>query len=158
MMPNLIGETQSAFVMERQILDGVLIANEVIPWLKRHKKEAVLLKIYFQKAYDTRSGGFLEHIQEMMGFGSIWREWIKQCLTTASISILINGSPTIPFKMERGLRQRDPLSPFLFVLATEAFDILMKVAAESLKGTLSKTCLLGERMSNFLISNLLTTL
>lgn len=84
----------------------------------------------FQKAYDTPNWDFLEHIQEIMGFGSVWRGWIKQRLTTASISILINGSPTSPFKMERGIRQRDPLSPFLFVLVTEAFNQLMKAAAD----------------------------
>lgn len=62
MIPILIGETQYAFVMERQILNGALIANEVIHWVKRHKKEVVFLKLDFQKEYDTLSRGFLEHI------------------------------------------------------------------------------------------------
>ncbi|KAK7268946.1 hypothetical protein RIF29_21657 [Crotalaria pallida] len=54
-LPNLIGETQSTFIGERQILDGALIANEVVNWCKKKKKEAVLLKLDFQKAYDTIS-------------------------------------------------------------------------------------------------------
>ncbi|XP_025685613.1 uncharacterized protein [Arachis hypogaea] len=63
-----------------------------------------------------------------MGFGLRWRTWVKECVTTASMSVLINGSPSKPFKMERGLRQGDPLSPFLFVLVV---DILHRMVGEA---------------------------
>ena len=48
--------------------------------------------------------------------------WIKWCLSLASMSVIINESPTKPFNMERGLRQDDPLSPFLFVLIVEVLN------------------------------------
>lgn len=65
-----------------------------------------------------------------MGFGIKWRQWISQCIRTTSLSVLINGSPTAPIRMEKGLRQGDPLSPFLFLLVTEAFNQIMKRGIE----------------------------
>lgn len=107
-LPTLAGKSQSAFVEGRQILDGALIANEIFKWAKANKTKAVLLKIDFQKSYDTLNWGFIDHVLDLMGFGRTWRQWIKSCLTTASISILVNGSPTAFFKMEQGLSQGDP--------------------------------------------------
>lgn len=102
-LPYLIGETQSTFVAGRQILDGALIANEIISWAKKSNKEAVLLKHDFQKSYDTINWNFIDHILDIMGFRKTWRLWTKSCLSSATVSILENGSPTAPFKMERGL-------------------------------------------------------
>ncbi|XP_071708054.1 uncharacterized protein [Rutidosis leptorrhynchoides] len=67
---------------------------------------------------------------EFMGFGLKWRNWILTCLKSASISVLVNGSPTNEFKLERGVRQGDPLSPFLFILAAEGLNALTKVAVK----------------------------
>lgn len=100
-MPSLIGESQSAFIKGMHILDGALVANEVIQWAKKSKKEVVLLNLDFQKAYDAISWKFLVHMLETMGFGSKWRGWINQCLFNASISVLVNGSPTTQFKTGR---------------------------------------------------------
>ena len=88
------------------------MANEVVWWLKKKKTKSVLLKLDFHKAYDTVRWDFLDKVLEMMGFGEKWRRWIGVCVSTASMSILINGSPSLPFKLKRGLRQGDPLSPF----------------------------------------------
>ncbi|XP_071694534.1 uncharacterized mitochondrial protein AtMg01250-like [Rutidosis leptorrhynchoides] len=65
-----------------------------------------------------------------MGFGVKWIKWIHSCLKLASISILVNGSPTREFSLGRGIRQGDPLSPFLFILAAEGLNILAKAAIE----------------------------
>ncbi|XP_071694324.1 uncharacterized protein [Rutidosis leptorrhynchoides] len=63
-----------------------------------------------------------------MGFGDRWRKWILACLKSASISELINDSPTQEFNIERGVRQGDALSPFLFIIAAEGLNLLTKKA------------------------------
>ncbi|XP_016168905.1 uncharacterized protein LOC107611504 [Arachis ipaensis] len=65
-----------------------------------------------------------------MGFGSRWRSWVMECVTTASMSFLINDSPSKPFKMGKGLRQGDLLSPFLFVLVV---DVLHRMVGETIR-------------------------
>ncbi|XP_015948368.1 uncharacterized protein LOC107473336 [Arachis duranensis] len=65
-----------------------------------------------------------------MGFGHRWRAWVNECVSTASMSVLINGALSKPFKMERGLRQRDHLSSFLFVLVVV---ILHRMVGEAVR-------------------------
>ena len=100
---DLVGETQTTFVARRQILDGPLIANETVNWLKKKTKEGVLLKLDFQKAYDSINLESLDMVLEVMDFPIMWRQWRKACLTTASISIIVNGVPCKPFKMKRAV-------------------------------------------------------
>ena len=66
-----------------------------------------------------------------MSFPTLWRKWIKECVCTATASVLVNDSPTDEFPFERGLRQGDPLSPFLFLLAAEDLNVLMKALVEA---------------------------
>ncbi|MCI44368.1 RNA-directed DNA polymerase (Reverse transcriptase), partial [Trifolium medium] len=65
-----------------------------------------------------------------MYFPTLWRKWIKECVCTATASILVNGSPTEEFPLERGLRQGDSLSPFLFLLASKGLHLLMEAMVE----------------------------
>ncbi|KAL4584334.1 hypothetical protein LXL04_008933 [Taraxacum kok-saghyz] len=77
-------------------------------------------------AYDSMAWEYLEEIMTEMGFGVRWRKWMRVSLSSGFSSILINGSPTDEFKLERGLRQGDPLSPFLFTLIMEGLSLAIK--------------------------------
>jgi hypothetical protein len=65
-----------------------------------------------------------------MNFPTLWRKWIMECISTASVYVLVNGSLTAEFKFEHGLRQGDPLSPFLFLLMAEGINVMMKSLVE----------------------------
>ena len=127
----VVSETQTAFVKERQILDGILIANEVVDEAKKSNKELMLFKVDFEKAYDSVEWGYLDTVMNKMVFPLLWRKWIKECVSTSTTSILVNGSPTDEFPLQRGLRQGDPLSPFLFLLASEGLNVLMNSMVEN---------------------------
>ncbi|XP_071739411.1 uncharacterized protein [Rutidosis leptorrhynchoides] len=101
-IPNLVGFKQSAFIKGRNILDGALIANETLSFLKHKRIKSVIFKVDFEKAFDCLSWDFLIEIMEIMGFGYKWRKWIMACLKSASISVLVNGSLTSEFNLERG--------------------------------------------------------
>ncbi|GKV41009.1 hypothetical protein SLEP1_g48590 [Rubroshorea leprosula] len=103
-MEGIISESQAAFIGGRQLVDSVLVLNEAM-----HE-------------------GFLDWMMNRMGFGMKWRKWMWECLSTTRISILINGSPTTEFPVSNGLRQGDPLSPFLFLLVAEGLSGLVKKA------------------------------
>ncbi|GJU57997.1 RNA-directed DNA polymerase, eukaryota, partial [Tanacetum coccineum] len=84
---DLISDVQSAFVPNRQILDGPFILNELISWCKFHKSKAMIFKVDFEKAFDSVRWDYLDGILSNFGFGSKWREWIHGCLTSAMGSI-----------------------------------------------------------------------
>ena len=127
-MADLIDERQSAFIKDRHILHGALILNEVVEEAKRCKKPTLVLKVDFEKAYDSVSWSFLEYMLDRMGFCLKWRNWIDACMQSATVSILINGSPTKEFAPTRGLRQGDPLALILFNIVAEGLTGMMRVA------------------------------
>lgn len=106
-------------------MDVVLIANGCIEARQRSNKAGIARKLDIQKAFNYLNWNFLIHMLERMGFGAKWIKWIKHCIGTMRFSILINRAPTGCFASERGLRQGDPLSPFLFIIAMEGLRNLI---------------------------------
>nr|GEX54488.1 RNA-directed DNA polymerase, eukaryota, reverse transcriptase zinc-binding domain protein [Tanacetum cinerariifolium] len=119
----LVNEIQSAFVADKQILDGLFILNELVQWCKKKKKQSLVFKVDFEKAYDSVRWDHLEDIMRKFGFGEKWCMWIQRCLWSSRGSIIVNGSPTEEFQFYKCLKQGDPLSPFLFILVMESLHI-----------------------------------
>lgn len=100
-MPRLIDERQFAFVGGRSMLERVIVANEVVHEAKRKKKPTLIFKVDYEKAYDSIKRSFLFYMLKRMGFNERWIMWIRGCLESSSISVLVNGSLTEEFKMRR---------------------------------------------------------
>nr|GEZ97595.1 putative RNA-directed DNA polymerase, eukaryota, reverse transcriptase zinc-binding domain protein [Tanacetum cinerariifolium] len=113
----------SAFIKNRQILDGPLILSETIAWCKSKKKQALIFKVDFAKAYDFVRWDFLLDTLQAFGFSSKWCFWIWGIFSSNMASILVNGSPSMEFPIACGLKQGDPLAPFLFILVMESLHI-----------------------------------
>jgi len=127
----IISDTQSTFVKDRQILDRILIENEVVDEACKLKKDLLLFKVDFEKAYDFVDWGYLDDVLGRMTFPTLWRKWMKECVGSATSSVLVNGSPTNEFPLHSWLRQGDPLSPFLFLIDAEGLNVIMIAATEA---------------------------
>ena len=134
MLPTVIAETQSAFVPRRLITDNVLIAFETLHHMHNQrtgKYGSMALKLDMSKAYDRVEWDFLRQVMIKMGFHSQWVALIMECITTVSYSLLINGEPTGHITPSRGLRQGDPISPYLFLICAEGLNGLLNRAASN---------------------------
>jgi hypothetical protein len=100
-MGKLTSRHQSAFIKGRLLVDGVLTLNEVVDYAKRAKKECLILKVDFDKAYDSASWKFLEYMLGRFGFTKKWIDWIKACICSGSLSVLVNGSPSREVMLEQ---------------------------------------------------------
>ena len=100
----------------------------------------MFLKMDMERAFDRMEWSFLLAILEKLGLCPLWISWIKTCISSVSFSTLLNGSPFGHFYPERGLRQGDPLSLFLFILGSEVFSRLLFKEER-------KDCIFGLRIS-----------
>ncbi|GJT61613.1 RNA-directed DNA polymerase, eukaryota [Tanacetum coccineum] len=90
---------------------------------KHKKQQAMIFKVDFAKAYDSIRWDFLDDVLHSFGLGLKWHSWILGSLSSGRASILVNGSPTSEFQFHCGLKQGDPLAPYLFILVMESLHL-----------------------------------
>lgn len=130
-MPKLISRNQFAFLQGRCLTDAYMVTSELINWCRVKKEEIFMLKIDFEKAFDKMKWDALWEVLQYNGFSSTWIQWCKSLVEPAKIAILVNGRPSRWIKCRRGVRQGDPLSPYLFILLADVLARSMKKAVRS---------------------------
>ena len=144
-LPKIISETQKGFIKGRKLAENTRFLFDLIETMDRKNMEGLLLLIDFEKAFDSLNWEFIDNSLSFFNFGSSLRQWIKIFYKDISSCILYNGHCSNYFDIERGVRQGDPLSPYLFIIAAEILSLKVK-QSNSLRGIVinGKEFLLGQ--------------
>lgn len=135
LLPDLISFNQGAFVQGRKAIDNVVIAQELIASFKRKKKSKrgwMMIKIDLEKAYDKLNWDFIRSTLQAFNFPRDWIDLMMDCISSVSHTIIFNGGLTQPFSPHCGIRQGDPISPFIFILCMEILSKIIQREVDSL--------------------------
>ena len=128
-LPNIISNAQSAFVLDRLITDNTAVAYEMLHRLRNKRQWKVghmVIKLDINKAYDQVEWEFLRNIMLKIGFSATWVDLAMQGMSSSSYSVLINGEPWGFISPSRGIKQGDSLSPYLFLFYVEGLSALLR--------------------------------
>jgi hypothetical protein len=124
----LVHLNQYGFIKTRIIQDCLVWAFECIHQCHHSRREIVILKLDFTKAFDTIEHTTIIQMMQQLGFSAKWAAWVHQILSSATTSVLLNGVPGKNINYQRGVRKGDPFSPLLFVLAVDLLQSIINRA------------------------------
>jgi hypothetical protein len=122
---SLVHQNQYGFIKTRIIQDCLAWVFEYIYQCQQSKQEIVIIKLDFTKAFDTIEHSIIIQMMKGFGFNEPWLQWTENILSTATTSVLLNGVPGKQLACKRGVRQGDPMSPMLFVMAAELLQCII---------------------------------
>lgn len=130
-MGKLVNVNQSTFIPGRNISDNIMVTKELMRgYNRKYGVERCAMKIDLQKDYDTINWGFIEKILGVFGLHDTMVQWIMKCIAVSVFSVNVNGELHGFFHGARGLRQGDPISPYIFTLVMEVFTLMMQRRVE----------------------------
>ncbi|KAF7844578.1 ribonuclease H [Senna tora] len=128
-LPEIIAPNQSAFLKGRLITENIILATELMQKIrsnKKGKKGWCALKVDIRKAYHKLSWNFIEAVLRRMNFPQGWIGYIMQCITSVKYQLLFNGGITDMFEPSCGIRQGDPISPYIYILSANVLSCMIR--------------------------------
>lgn len=132
LLHNLIGPSQSSFLTNQRASDNAILVQEILHFFNTAKggKAHMTAKIDLEKAFDRLEWSFIHDTLLHFNFPSKFIGFIMSCITSSSVSILLNGSVTPYFYPFRGIRQGDPLFTYIFILCMERLSRCIDIAVD----------------------------
>ena len=125
-LPLLVNEDQTGFIAKRYIGDNIRLIYDLMRYLDIKNIPGLMLSLDFEKAFDSLDWGFMFKALKSFGFGYDICKWISTFYKDIKSTVIVNGQCTSWFSVNRGCRQGDPISPYLFVLSVEILAIIIR--------------------------------